>query len=284
MDGHHHRFEILPTGEDDIVFAGWEVKDAAAMRRVADQVRAFGVEVSDASPAELAERMVLGMVKFKDPSGMQTEIYHGGLLEHRPFISPRGFGQFKADNLGLGHIVLEVADPELTAKFYTEALGLKYSDFIQMSFGPVTRTINFLHANPRHHSLAFTGKPPPGIGSGKRMHHFMLEVHELDDVGTTFAIFQKRGIPAGSLGRHTNDRMFSFYGMTPSGFNIEFGWGAITIDDEDSWLVQNHRAVSIWGHGMPPGAGGPPAGGPPAGGPPAGGHGGPPPGGAGRPA
>ena len=30
-----------------------------------------------------------------------------------------------------------------------------------------------------------------------------------------------------TLGRHTNDRMVSFYVRTPAGFEVEFGFGAI---------------------------------------------------------
>jgi len=50
-----------------------------------------------------------------------------------------------------------------------------------------------------------------------------------------------------TLGRHQNDRMVSFYGVTPSGFNFEIGWGARQIDDRD-WEVRTYRDASDWGH------------------------------------
>jgi hypothetical protein len=49
------------------------------------------------------------------------------------------------------------------------------------------------------------------------------------------------------LGRHTNDHMTSFYLKTPSGFDVEYGWGARTVDDA-TWQVQRHEKGSIWGH------------------------------------
>jgi len=52
---------------------------------------------------------------------------------------------------------------------------------------------------------------------------------------------------ASALGRHTNDHMLSFYMRTPSGFEVEYGWGARTVDDA-AWHVQRHQAPSIWGH------------------------------------
>ena len=37
-----------------------------------------------------------------------------------------------------------------------------------------------------------------------------------------------------SLGRHTNDEMISFYLRTPSGFDIEYGFGGKTVDADRS--------------------------------------------------
>lgn len=42
------------------------------------------------------------------------------------------------------------------------------------------------------------------------------------------------------------DRML-FYLRTPSGFEIEYGWGGREVDDATRH-VQKHHAPSIWGH------------------------------------
>jgi hypothetical protein len=61
-------------------------------------------------------------------------------------------------------------------------------------------------------------------------------------------LVQDRNIEiASTLGRHTNDHMLSFYMRSPSGFEIEYGWGGREIDDA-SWHVQKHHAPAIWGH------------------------------------
>ena len=44
-----------------------------------------------------------------------------------------------------------------------------------------------------------------------------------------------------------NCYLLSFYTMSPSGFDVEFGWGAIEVDD-DSWHVKVHHTNSAWGH------------------------------------
>jgi 2,3-dihydroxybiphenyl 1,2-dioxygenase len=130
---------------------------------------------------------------------------------------------------------------------------MRISDFIDLSMSrrqALPLTMTFMHCNPRHHSLAFAEFPMK-----KRLLHFMLQLKSVDDVGSTYYMVQDKGIPiAGTLGRHTNDHMVSFYMRSPSGFEIEYGWGARTVDDA-TWKVQKHESGSMWGHrgmGAPP--------------------------------
>lgn len=52
---------------------------------------------------------------------------------------------------------------------------------------------------------------------------------------------------ANSLGRHDNDAMFSFYVVSPAGFQVEVGHGArlITPDWDDN---RAYDRMSRWGH------------------------------------
>ena len=70
------------------------------------------------------------------------------------------------------------------------------------------------------------------VGSGKKgLHHFMVELYSLDDVGQGYDLAQlEDGRVAYTLGRHTNDHVTSFYSHTPSGFFVEYGWGGRIID------------------------------------------------------
>ena len=98
------------------------------------------------------------------------------------------------------------------------------------------------HCNPRHHTLALIPAPLP-----KRLHHFMLQVASLEDVGQALDRARAQNVPiSSSLGRHTNDHMVSFYARTPSGFDVEYGYGARTIGD--NWVVTRPEATSTWGH------------------------------------
>ena len=247
MDEYHHRFIVQPGREDDIAFVGWEVADERALQELDSQLKSNGVETREGSPEESKTRGVLGLVKFTDPSGIPTEAYFGPLMNFgEPFKSARPISGFETGTMGLGHIVIRVDDSARSLHFYRDVLGMRISDFIELQ--PSHRlgrrlALTFMHCNPRHHSVAFGEIPVP-----KRLLHFMLQTKTLDDVCSTMYLAQDRGIPiSGSLGRHTNDHMVSFYMRSPSGFEVEYGFGARTVDDA-TWKVQQHHSGSIWGH------------------------------------
>jgi biphenyl-2,3-diol 1,2-dioxygenase len=248
MDEHHHRFILASGSEDDVSFVGWEVSDQCALRELSEQLKQAGVAAAAGTTEEAHLRGVAEFIKFRDPSGIATEAYYGPLMTfERPFKSPRAISGFETGTMGLGHIVVRVDDAERSLHFYRDLLGMRISDFIEMRMrrGRPTDAImlTFMHCNPRHHSIAFGNVP-----AQKRLLHFMLQVKSLDDVGSTYYLAQDREIPiTGSLGRHTNDHMMSFYMRSPSGFEIEYGYGARTVDDA-TWKVQRHEAPSIWGH------------------------------------
>lgn len=255
MDENHHRF-ILEQGDvDDIACIGWEVADQNALRELTAQLRDDGVAVTDGSAEDARARGVLELIRFKDPNNIASEAYCGPTMNFEsPFRSPRPMEGFETGTMGMGHIVLRVDDSARSLHFYRDVLGMRISDFVDMrmrrgqAVPPLTLT--FMHCNPRHHTLAF-GQIPVR----KRLLHFMLQVKSIDDVGSTLYLAQDRGIEiSGSLGRHTNDHMVSFYMRSPSGFEVEYGYGARTVDDS-TWKVQRHDAGSVWGHrglGAPP--------------------------------
>jgi len=248
VDENHHRLALRPGPADDLAYAGWEVKDEAALRAVVQRLERQGSAVAWATPPEAAARRVMGLARVQDPDGVTVELCWGALVQaERSFVSPRVSGGFEAGSLGAGHFVLSVADYDASLRFYRDGLGLLISDYIELDMGGAgTAQVAFLHCGPRHHSLAFAQFP-----AAKRMHHFMLQLRELDDVGATYDLCVDRGVPITStMGRHTNDRMTSFYVQTPSGFQVEVGHGGRLIDDAH-WEVKHHRSPSIWGHRSP---------------------------------
>ncbi len=122
--------------------------------------------------------------------------------------------------------------------FYVDLLGFGLSDYIEKPFRAY-----FFHVNARHHSLAM-------IETGKSgMHHLMVELFSLDDVGQAYDIASTQEDRIGvTLGRHTNDFMTSFYAKSPSSFMIECGWGGREIDPSNWQPVEMFDGPSLWGH------------------------------------
>jgi biphenyl-2,3-diol 1,2-dioxygenase len=244
-DDYHHRIAVHPNRPDDLLYAGWEVADAAALAEIKQRLEAAGHSVTDRSAEEARKRYVQALITTTDPNGIQTEVYYGP-QRSGPFNSPKGY-TFHAGEQGFGHCLLSVDDFEATERFYRDVLGMRHSDYIIAELAPGMKLhAGFLHCNPRHHTLAFAARRP-GMPSGKRMGHIMLQTESVDAVGETFDQCQAQGVAASTIGRHTNDHMISFYLTTPSGFQIEYGWGAREIDD-NTWQPEVHSAASSWGH------------------------------------
>ncbi len=244
MDAYARRLRLTEGPRDDLAYAGWEVRDEAALISLSRRLQAAGVAVSQASVDQAAARYVAGLIRFEDPEGNAHEAFFGPLQKtHEPFVSPLGVG-FKTGRQGLGHIVLSCRDKAAMMEFFIGVLGFRLSDHINTEVIPGRPLeISFLRCNGRHHSLALAPVPIP-----KRIVHLMVEATSIDDVGRALYRCQDAGIHLSfTLGRHANDEMLSFYPMTPSGFDIEYGWGGLEVDDE-TWHVVTHDRNSAWGH------------------------------------
>jgi 2,3-dihydroxybiphenyl 1,2-dioxygenase len=238
MDDRKQRIVIdrgMAAGER---FFGWEVKDAAALDALAAKLDAANIRVT-VEPAALASaRHVAALISFRDPAGHRLEAFHGAEIDTTPFSPGRSISGFRTGPLGLGHVVLTVANIEAMLPFYVDLLGFRLSDYIERPFRAY-----FFHVNPRHHSLAL-------IETGKNgMHHLMVELFSLDDVGQAYDIALEEPDRINvTLGRHTNDLMTSFYAKTPSAFLVECGWGGREIDPASWQPVEMHDGPSLWGH------------------------------------
>jgi 2,3-dihydroxybiphenyl 1,2-dioxygenase len=244
MDAYAMRLSLTEGAADDIDFVGWEVRDEQDLESLSATLRQHGIAATQGTPNEARQRFVKSLIKFRDPEGLKSEAYYGSLQRtNDPFLSPAGV-RFKTGRGGLGHIVLVTQDLEAQESFYRDVLGFRVSDYIHSEVVPgKPLQITFMRCNSRHHSLALAQLPLK-----KRLQHLMIEVESIDDVGRTMY----RCIDAGchvslTLGRHSNDEMVSFYPQTPSGFDIEYGWSGLEVDDE-TWHVLTHETNSAWGH------------------------------------
>lgn len=244
IDQRGWRIAVQQGPQNDLAFAGFEVASEADLAALAEHLARLGIATTPGDAALLADRGVTALLHGVDPSGNRVEIACGATDRfERPFASPAGVSGFVTGEQGLGHIVLGCEDIAAMRRFYVDGLGFRLSDRIRMPFGSVSVQMEFFHCNARHHSLALVPMRRP-----RSIFHFMLQAASLDDVGFAYDRVQAGGgrIVA-TLGRHTNDHMFSFYAATPGGIEVEFGYGARTVDDA-TWSEALHHKPSMWGH------------------------------------
>ena len=237
MDDRKQRV-IVNADRGTASFYGWEVADAASLDALGARLERAGITVARGSRALADERRVKDMIVFTDPIGNRLEAFHGAEIASEPFQPGRSISGFRTGPLGMGHAVLTVERLDDVIPFYRGVLGFGLSDYILKPFKAF-----FFHVNPRHHSLAFLETGKNGI------HHMMVELFDLDDVGQGYDIALEEPDRIGAtLGRHTNDYMTSFYSWSPSDFMVEYGWGG-RIVEPGNWTAEEYTTgPSLWGH------------------------------------
>lgn len=234
-----YRLAIHPGVHNDIAYFGWSMSNQEGAAQLAERISQSGIAVHTATDSERQERGVIGYYWFKDPNGFRHELAWGLMHPNTLFMPGRRMSGFKTGEQGLGHVVLGVPDLAHSDHFYREVMGFHLSDTVVD--GPIHA--HFYHVNGRHHSLAIA-RPPI---TKSCFLHLMIEVNNLDDVGTALDLCKAREIPiTRTLGAHTNDRMISFYMHSPAEFRIEYGYGGMEV--HDLWEPRFYDKTSIWGH------------------------------------
>jgi 2,3-dihydroxybiphenyl 1,2-dioxygenase len=238
MDDRRQRLIIHGGRPDGLAFMGFEVAERSDLEAFGARLEADGVAVTYGSRGLADERHVGELIAFRDPGGNPIELFCAPEVASDAFRPGRPITGFRTGALGMGHVVLHVEDVDRLLPFYRDTLGFRVTDF-----GHDPYKLYFFHLNGRHHNFAM-------VGSGRRsIHHFMVEVASLDDLGQGYDLAQVA--PSGvayTLGRHTNDHIMSFYANSPSGFFVEYGWGGRTIDPPTWQPHETTDGPSLWGH------------------------------------
>jgi 2,3-dihydroxyethylbenzene 1,2-dioxygenase len=240
MDYWHHRLVVHSDGADDLGYLGFRVAGPEEFGQMQHQLSEAGIKYRVGSEDEAMERRVLEVLKLDDPDGNPIEIFHGPEVQ---FIKPfhpgrRMHGRFVTGTGGLGHCIVRESDVVAAYRFYT-LLGMRGGVEYRIRMGKRVIAPVFMHCNDRDHTVAF------GIGPAKRrINHLMVQVDNLDDVGLTYELVRKHRVPVEiNLGKHSNDHMYSFYLRNPSGWMIEYGYGARPATHQSEYYVED-----MYGH------------------------------------
>lgn len=235
---------VVTDGDRGLDAAGLQAPDAAAVEEIGRRATEAGSSVEEVSADEAEALGVSGAIRFRDPFGAVLEVFHGPRLEPEP---PRRahVSDFVTGELGAGHYVLGGHDVAAAVGFYRDVLGFEVRNTQRRAgsdAGYPDDRIWFLACNGRHHTVALFEWPEPA-----ELIHFMFEVATIDDVGRALDRAKASGIPQRlSLGRHSNDRMLSFYSLTPDDFTVEIGCDGLVVPLGTP--VYETTTGSLWGH------------------------------------
>lgn len=248
MDDRPWRIMVQKSEQDNYAFSGWEVAGPNEFANALTTLENKGIPFERGNTELLQQRGVQDLVSFSDPDGNRHELYWGPVSDFAPFASPVGVKHFVTGEQGFGHVVLPTPAFDDSLNFYQDVMGFDLSDLMKVRFTPdpaePEKRLYFMHCNERHHSLAIFECPMPA-----GCVHVMVESDCVDQVGKALDRMKAEGVKlTGTLGRHANDHMVSFYMATPSGFMLEYGAEGRTVQDWNRYSPFQSTVNSFWGH------------------------------------
>jgi len=158
----------------------------------------------------------------------------------------------------LGHVALFVSDAQQAAKFYTDVMGFRWSDWLADFFV-------FLRCNADHHTMNFMKAEKCGL------FHVAFELHDFNHLGKGCDILAMNGVRIiWGPGRHGMGHNLFLYHRDPDGNVVEFIADLDRMSDErlgyfdprhyhadvpqrpKVWLPDDPMAVNSWGAPIPP--------------------------------
>jgi len=252
MDAHAKRLIVERDDAEDVLAIGWELNDESALELLLDRLQRREVAVDIISGDRAHSRGVESFYRFIGPKGLLIELFVTPLVDETPLdMHCKGFNIGAA---GIGHVSLMSRKPQQSIAFWMELFDARISDKIELAVGNRTALdVTFLRVNERHHSIAIAATKGVSIDMFKtRIQHFNMEVTTLDDLTAAYERCKRLGYKLSrGVGQHPNDKELSFYVYTPSGFEFEIGWDALTVE-ESSWQEGvTYPNMSNWGHEIP---------------------------------
>jgi len=247
MDNHTCRILVTKGNAEDVVGFGWHIQNEQALNTIQSRLNERDIAVTTGAPDEAFKRGIKSFWSIKGPKGITFDFYTQPILRDTPVDTPNS--GFETGDGGMGHAAIISRHPEHMLQFFTEILDARISDHITQAIAGVTLDFTFLRFNERHHTVAIAASRGLKLDPVRTtVQHFNLMVNSIVDLSATYLRLRKMGYEmAREIGRHPNDEDVSFYVISPSGFEIEVGWGALKVNEEN-WTINQYNRISQWGH------------------------------------
>lgn len=248
IDEHARRLIIRRGKSEDCAAIGIQLTSAKALQEVQHRLQRHGIDVRRGSDTDAALRGVSEFWFFMGPKGQQIDIFCDATLTESP-LHMRASGFVTGDS-GMGHVAITSRNPEQMVEFWQEIFDARVSDYIAQNIAGVMLDVTFLRLNERHHSVAIAATRGSRMDPIRtRIQHVNFLVRSMEDLSAAYTRLKNMGYEmAHEIGQHPNDKEVSFYVITPSGFELELGWNALTVN-EISWTTTHYDRISLWGHG-----------------------------------
>lgn len=247
IDEHQRRLIVRRGPGEDVVALGIQVKDVTTLGTLLGRIEEHDLSVSQGTEKQCQQRGVKSFWGFDGPKNQRIELF----IEAEKSCSPPELkvSGFITGEAGMGHVAITSRAPDAMQSFWQTLFNARVSDSIIEKIAGTTVDIVFLRLNKRHHSIAIAATRGVRIDPIRtRVQHVNMLVREFEDMTRTFRRLKSLGYEmAHEIGQHPNDKEVSFYVISPSGFEVEIGWNALTVD-EAQWAVTEYRGISLWGH------------------------------------
>lgn len=247
MDQHQRRLIICRGPAEDVVALGLQLDDQAALSEVLFRLNDRDIAFTEGGMEAARLRGIKDFWAFEGPKKMGIELFAEAVTTDQPLqMLTSGFVTGEG---GLGHVAITSRQPKRMQRFWQEIFDARLSDTIEEEIAGVTLDITFLRLNERHHSVAIAATRGVSMDPIRtRIQHLSMLALSMDDLSAAHRRLIDLGFEmAHEIGQHPNDKEVSFYAVTPSGFEMELGWNALTVD-EATWKPVDYYGISLWGH------------------------------------
>jgi catechol 2,3-dioxygenase-like lactoylglutathione lyase family enzyme len=245
------QLHITHTPTRRLVEVGVGVDDGDDLDRVASRLRRLDLPVTREAETVVTEEPIAGIravVSVADRIAQEAQPatpYNGpGRIERASSRGPGVLRQGAVEPRKLGHVVVGSLDHDATARFFTDGLGFKTSDYIK-DHGA------FMRCSTDHHNVLVLGAPV------NFLHHTSWQVDDVDEVGRG-AMAMLEDHPqrhVWGLGRHHAGSNFFWYLKDPAGNFSEYYSDMDCIVDDQLWtpeVLEGAKGLFSWGPPPPP--------------------------------